>query len=167
MKARHAASQGVMLLAVVLSLSCLTPANAGEYDAALQGVTTADAVFDFRIGAPPSALSHMQLVHQTYRELGDLKIKRAVVVIFIGPSVKLVSKNRDGFSAEDQKTLDALAATIAQMEKDGIRFELCGVAAQVFKVDTNSLLPQIKVVTNGWVSEIGYQARGYALVPAY
>jgi len=28
-------------------------------------------------------------------------------------------------------------------------------------------LPEIKHVSNGWISLIGYQAKGYSLVPAY
>ena len=53
------------------------------------------------------------------------------------------------------------------MVKSGIRLEICLVAAQVFGVDPGSVLPEIKQVGNGWISLIGYQARGYSLVPAY
>lgn len=81
--------------------------------------------------------------------------------------MKLLSKNRNGFSSEDQKTLDEFAGMISAMSRNGIRFEICLVAAKVFDVEPMSVLPEIKRVGNGWVSEIGYQAQGYALVPVY
>jgi intracellular sulfur oxidation DsrE/DsrF family protein len=81
--------------------------------------------------------------------------------------VKLVSKDRESFSAQDRKTLDDLAKTISAMSKDGIRFEICLVAAKAFNVDPASVLPEIRKVPNGWISEIAYQARDYSLVPAY
>jgi intracellular sulfur oxidation DsrE/DsrF family protein len=85
----------------------------------------------------------------------------------MGPSVKLISKNKEGFSAEEQKGLDEIATTISKMSKDGMKLEICLFAAKVFGVDSASVLPGIKHVPNGWVSLIGYEAKGYSLVPVY
>ncbi len=93
--------------------------------------------------------------------------KPVFVVIFSGPSVKLMSKNKEGFSPEEQKLLDEIANTISIMAKDGIRMEICLVAANIFRVDPGSFLPGAKPVPNGWVSLIGYETKGYSLVPAY
>lgn len=141
----------------------------GEGYEALKGVKNVKAVFDFRIGNPKSAALHLKLIHQTYKDKDIMAVtkKPAFAVVFIGPSVKLISKNRDGFSPEDQKILDEIASTITEMSKDGIRLEICLVAAKVFGVDPASVLPEIKHGANGWVSLIGYQAKGYSLVPAY
>jgi hypothetical protein len=38
---------------------------------------------------------------------------------------------------------------------------------KVFGVEPTSILAEIEQVGNGWISEIGYQARGYSLVPVY
>ena len=51
------------------------------------------------------------------------------------------------------------------MTKDGIKFESCLIAAKLLGVEPSSILPEIKQVGNGWISLIGYQARGYSLVP--
>jgi intracellular sulfur oxidation DsrE/DsrF family protein len=93
--------------------------------------------------------------------------KPAFVVVFMGPSVKLVSKNREGFSPDDHKTLDEIANTLSAMSKDGIKLEICLVAVKVFNVDPASVLPEIKRVGNGWISMAVYQAQGYSLVPVY
>ncbi|MEJ2191977.1 MAG: DsrE family protein [Nitrospirota bacterium] len=153
-----------LLLAIFLFSA--VSVSAEEYKA-LEGVKSTKAIFDFRIGDAKSAALHMDLIYQTYRDLAAMKKGPDFVVEFIGPSVKLISKNRAGFSPEDQKTLDEIAKTITAMSKDGIKFEICLAAAKVFNVDPASVLPEIKRVGNGWISEIGYQAQGYSLVPAF
>jgi intracellular sulfur oxidation DsrE/DsrF family protein len=121
---------------------------------------TNKAVFDVRINNPKSAALHLKLIHQSFKE-------RDVVVMFSGPSVKLISKNREGFSAEENKLLDEISSKITEMSKDGMKLEVCLVATRVFSVDPTSILKEIKHVENGWVSIIDYQANGYYLVPAY
>jgi intracellular sulfur oxidation DsrE/DsrF family protein len=53
------------------------------------------------------------------------------------------------------------------MLKEGIKLEICTIATKVFNVDASSILPGIKQVHNGWISLIGYQSKGYALIPVY
>lgn len=141
-------------------------ASAEEYEA-LKGLKSAKAVFDVRVGNPKGAALLIGLIHQTYKDLVAKKKNPVFVLVFIGPSVKLISKNRGGFTAEDQKILDEIAGTISQMSKDGIKLEICLFAAKVFGVDSASILPEIKAVENGWVSVIGYQAHRFSLVPVY
>ncbi len=157
----------LLSLFVAVSLLCAVSAVTGEEYEAMKGITSAKAVFDVRHGNPKSAAFLMNLIHETYKELAAEKKQPVFVVVFIGPSVKLVSKNREGFSAEDQKSLDQIAGAVKEMSKDGIKLELCGVAAKSFDVEPASVLPEIKVVGNGWISEIGYQAKDYSLVPVY
>jgi intracellular sulfur oxidation DsrE/DsrF family protein len=141
----------------------------GEEYEALGGLKSVKAVFDFRTGSPKSAALQLKLTHRTFKDnsIAAVTTKPAVVVVFIGPSVKLISRNREGFSSEDHKILDEIAGTISEMSKDGIKLEICLFAAKVFGVDPASVLPEIKRVGNGWISLIGYQSKGYALVPAY
>jgi intracellular sulfur oxidation DsrE/DsrF family protein len=139
----------------------------GEEYTAMKGIKSAKVVFDERESNPKNAAFHLTGIHQTYKELATMKKNPVFVVVFIGPSVKLVSKNREGFSPEDLKSLDDIANTISAMAKDGINFEVCLIAAKFFNVDPASILPEIKGVGNGWIPIIGYQAQGYSLVPVY
>lgn len=154
----------VIFASLFLAVSSIASAQGYE---ALKGVRSAKAVFDVRIGNPQSAALHLKLMHQTYKDLAAAKKKPVFRIVFIGPSVKLISKNRDGFTPEDNKALDEIADAVSAMSKDGIQLEICLVAAKIFKVDSVSVLPEIKRVENGWVSLIGYQAKNYSLVPAY
>ena len=154
-------------LFMAISLLCVVPSVSGEEYKAMKGIKSAKAVIDERESDPKTAALHLKIIHQTYKELAAMKKNPVFVIVFIGPSVKLISKNREGFSPEDQKSLDDIANTISAMSKDGIELEICLVAAKVLNVDHASVLPEIKRVGNGWISEIGYQAQGYSLVPVY
>ena len=162
-----------MIIIGLFLFACLTFVTAsqgyGEEYEALKGLKSIKAVFDVRIDNPKSAALHLKLVHDTYKDNKIMAVtkKPAFVVIFMGPSVRVISKKKEGFSPEEQKALDEIAATISEMSKDGIRLEICLFAAKVFNVDPASVLPGIKHVPNGWVSLIGYEAKGYSLVPAY
>ena len=163
------AKTGLTLFFAVCFL-CVAASNAfsGEYNA-LKGVESIKAVFDIRSGNPQFTASMLNLVHNTYKDKNITAVtkKPVFVVVFSGPASKLISTNRAGFSPEEQKILTKIADTISKMSKDGIRLEVCSLAVHVFGVDASSILPEIKHVSNGWISLIGYQAKGYSLVPAY
>ena len=153
---------------VTVFLLILTAGNTfcEEYST-LKGLKSVKAVFDFELGNPQSALLHLKVIDQTFKDKNIRAItkKPDIVVIFIGPSVKLTSKKKEGFSAEDQKILDEFASTISELSKEGIKFEICLVAAKAYGVEPSSILPEVKQIGNGWISLIGLQAKGYAIVP--
>jgi intracellular sulfur oxidation DsrE/DsrF family protein len=155
-----------LVIPLYLLLS-IASASAAQEPEALKGVKSAKAIFDVRIGNPKSAALHLKLIHQTFKGLAAAKKQPVFVVVFLGPSVKLISKNREGFAPEDLKALDEIAEVVTAMSKDGIGLEICLIAARVFNVDPATVWPEIRRVENGWFSVIGYQAQGYALVPAY
>jgi intracellular sulfur oxidation DsrE/DsrF family protein len=154
-------------LCVAISLFCAVSTASGEEYKAMTGIEIAKAVFDERESNPKNAVLHLNVLRQTYEELVAMKKNPVFVLVFSGPSVKLISKNREGFSPDEQKSLDEIAKIISAMSKDGITLEICLIAAKVFNVDPASVLPEIKKVGNGWISIIGYEAQGYSLVPVY
>jgi intracellular sulfur oxidation DsrE/DsrF family protein len=145
-----------------------TNAFSGEYTA-LKGVESVKAVFDVRTGNPTFAASMLDLAHNTFKDKNITAVtkKPKFVVVFSGPAAKLISTKRTGFSPEEQRTLKHMAESITKMAKDGIKLEVCDLAVKVFDVEPSSILPEIKHVGNGWISLIGYQAKGYSLVTAY
>jgi intracellular sulfur oxidation DsrE/DsrF family protein len=158
----------ILIFTVCVLLSAASDVSSDEY-AALKGLKYVKAVFDFRIGDPKSAAAHLKLIHQTYKDesIKSVTDKPDFVIVYIGHAAKVVSKSREGYSPEEQKTLDEIAGIISEMSKDGIRMEICLFAAQSLGVDSSSILPEVKHVGNGWISVIAYQASGYSLVAAY
>jgi hypothetical protein len=117
-------------LFVAISLICVVSTVSGEEYTAMMGIKSAKVVFDERESNPEIAAFHLKGIHQTYKELAAMKKNPVFVVVFIGPSVKLISKNREGFSPEEKKSLDEISNTISAMSKDGITLEMCLVAAK-------------------------------------
>ena len=157
-----------IVVASLFMLAIVGPAFAATYES-LAGLKSVNAIFDVRAANAKSAAIQLKLIHDTYKDQGIRAVskKPSFVVAFMGPSVKLISKDKQGFSAEDQKLMDEIAQIVQAMAKDGIKLEVCDFAANVFGVNPASILPEIKHVPNGWISLIGYQARGYSLVPVY
>jgi len=157
-----------MLLAGFIVLFAVLPAQAEEYDA-LKGLKSIKTVFDVRVGAPKSAAVYLDLILQTYRDgnIRGVTGQPEFAVVFIGPAVKLISTDTKGFPPENQEHIANIARIVTEMAREGFKLEICGYAARLLGVDPATILPEIKQVENGWISLIGYQAQGYALVPAY
>ena len=62
-------------------------------------------------------------------------------------------------------TTEEIRELVAELKKKGVRIEVCAVATRVFKVDNSALIPDILLVGNVLTSLIGYQNKGYALIP--
>ena len=154
------------LFVAILLLGSVSIASGEEYEG-ISNLKTAKIVFDERESNPKATALHLKVAYQAFKDLAAMKKNPAAVIVFSGPSVKLVSRNKEGFSPEDQKYIDEIADTISSMSKDGIKSEICLIAVKYFEVDPATVLPEIKRVGNGWISLTAYQAQGYSLVPVY
>lgn len=157
-----------LIFSVLICLFVVGNSYGGDYEV-LNGLNGIKTVFDVRTKSPKSAWTFLDLIHKTYNEknIREVTDKPEFVVIFIGPAVKLISSKTEGFSEEDKKMIGKIATTVSAMAKDGIKLEVCLYAANLLGVDPATILPEIKQYENGWISLIGYQAKGYTLVPAY
>ncbi len=136
---------------------------------ALEGLNSVKAIFDFRLGDLKATALFLGAIHETFKgkDIAAVTEKPEFRVVFLGPSVKLITNKREGVSPEDHKILDAIAGRISEMAKDGIKLEICLFAARLFNVDPTTVYSDIKQIENGVVSLIGYQAKGFSLVPLY
>jgi intracellular sulfur oxidation DsrE/DsrF family protein len=159
-------SSVLALLLVLAGLSAAWADKAAKYEG-LMGVKSTKVFFDVRDGDAKFSATHIELILMTYKDLKAMGKKPEFVVVFMARSIKLVSKKAPGFSMDDKPYLDKIAKTLSQMAKAGIRLEACLAAAQYFNIDPADLHKDLKTVPNGWISEIGYQAKGYSLVPVY
>jgi len=153
------------LLALIFVAITASSAISSEYKA-LDGVKQIKAVFEVSMGSPQAAPVVFWAVRNAYdaEEVKSLTEKPEVVVVFHGPVVKLITTNRNGYSSEESKALDQFADMIRQMKSEGVKFEVCLYAAKVLGVDPATILPEIDPVGNGFISVIGYQQQGYAVV---
>lgn len=159
----------VSLVFLIGLLSTFAVGFSSQEADALKGQKSFKGVFDLRTGNAKMTSVFLKMIHDTYKskEVESVTKEPEFVVVILGPTVKLVSTNREGVSPEDSKMLDTIAGQISEMTKDGIRVEICLFAARLMNVDPMTILSDIKKVDNGAISLIGYQAQGFSLVPIY
>jgi intracellular sulfur oxidation DsrE/DsrF family protein len=132
---------------------------------ALQGINSAKAVFDINLSDPERLPIYLQVIRETLYGLQKQGVKPEIVVAFRGPAVRLVSSNRKQYSQEMLESLASADKIISELAKQGTHFEACAIATRLFKVDNATILPEVTVVGNTFISLIGYQTKGYAVIP--
>lgn len=132
---------------------------------ALKGVTSGKGIFDINLTDVDKLPLYLQVIKETNDGLKKQGVKPNLVVAFRGGSVRFVSGNRTEFNPEQMKSLGHADELIQELAKQGVRFEACAVATRLFNVDSATIIPNVKVVGNTFISLIGYQAKGYAVIP--
>jgi uncharacterized protein len=157
-----------IIFSLFIGLFSMTNTYAGEYES-LNGLNDIKVVFDVRGKIVKKIAIQLDLIHQTYKEQNIRKISAQpkFAVVFGGGAVELLSNDTDGFTDEEKVLLGQITKTLSAMAKDGIKLEICLFAANLHGVDPATVLPVIQHVDNGWISLIGYQAKGYSLVAAF
>jgi intracellular sulfur oxidation DsrE/DsrF family protein len=150
-------------VALVAALSCVpfAPVRAAEAPkdrVALEGLRAARAIFDVRVADKEKLTFNLELIKETFEGMRKQGVSPAMIVTFRGPGVRLLTR---------AQAAEWNASLVSEMKALGIRFEVCAVAARVFKVDTATLIPDVVLVGNVLTSLIGYQNKGYALIPVY
>ncbi|MGE4281077.1 MAG: hypothetical protein AB7G62_15920 [Magnetospirillum sp.] len=159
------------LILVVAALVALAAAPVHAADkpsdaAALKGVKTGKVVWDVSMANPETLALFLSVVRETYDDLARQNVKPDMVLAIHGVPVKFVRANRDDLPLETSTAVDKINDVLDDLAKrPGVRIEVCSIANRLFGVDNASIKPNYHVVGNTWVSLIGYQAQGYAVVP--
>jgi intracellular sulfur oxidation DsrE/DsrF family protein len=125
---------------------------------ALKGLKDGKVIFDVRVPDAEKLTFNLELIKETFEGMRGQGVQPAMIVTFRGPTVKLLTR---------EHAAEWNAPLIADLKKLGVRFEACAVATRIFKVDNASLIPEVALVGNVLTSLIGYQNKGYALIPVY
>jgi len=134
--------------------------------AALAGAKSVKAIFDITVGEPKKLLGRLTLIGETADQLVAQGVTPEFVLAFRGPATFYVSNDRSRIPEEEYAIADKIAEKVKELSsKSGVNLEQCAVATSKLKVDNSTILPQITVVGNSWISLIGYQSQGYAFVP--
>ena len=157
----------LLLVFVMAMLPFALLADPPDDAAALEGVERGKVVFDINNTSASALNLYLAVIRETFDDLVRQGVEPDIILAFRGPAVTLVSTDRERFESDDFDALDQIADYVADLEMLGVRMEGCGVATRLFQVDNNTLLEGIKPVGNTFVSLIGYQARGYAVIPIY
>ena len=141
-------------------------ARAADDRLALAGVTEGKIAFDIKEGEGKALLARLDIIEETRLSLIQQGVTPHFILAFRGPATRLVQTDQDKIKAEDRELAVKVAAKIKEMSTargvDG--FEQCSVAARQQGTSVDKVLPQIRVVGNGFISLMAYQAKGYAYI---
>lgn len=162
---------GMMGLVLLLGSTVgSVPAMAAELDnaAALQGLETVHAVYDVRKSNPQALAGYLKAIVSNHANLRAADVQPDLRIVFIAEAVKFITTEPTAeIALEHEAVLQDIATTIAELDRLGVKMEVCSGATRAFGVDNDTLLPQLKAVRSGFIAIMGYQNQGYALVPVY
>jgi intracellular sulfur oxidation DsrE/DsrF family protein len=150
---------------VVIMASTLSIAEPLNDKMALNGLKEMKLVVDVNVGDPELLLLRMDLLDTTYSQLLDAGVTPTVVVAFRGKASRFITKNSKYLEPDQEKYRLEMKTLIELFDELGFTIEQCGIAAAAQNIDPRDFLQQVKVVQNSYISLIGYQSQGYALLP--
>lgn len=146
---------------LLFTLVLVVPAHALDDALAFSGLTSTRAIYDVRTNDEKKLQFIFTVIRDTFDETVQQDVKPRYVASMRGPTVKLLVRGRQGDAELMKKTVDL----IQDLNKRGIRLEACGYALDLFGLEAEDLYKQVHAVGNSLNSLIGYQTKGYALVP--
>lgn len=154
-------------LLILALIGCLSASPAlGSAIKALQSLKAVRLVCDVNIGDAQHLLRRMDLLDTTYSQLVDAGFTPEVVVVFRGPASRFVTRGATAYvSAADKKHKSEMREWVEAFSELGFVLEQCAIAAKAQTIKAADILPQVTLVVNGFVSLVGYQNQGYALLP--
>lgn len=154
------------LMVITLIWGGVAVAAEPKDQAALQGLNEAKIVFDITEGNGKALLTKLDVIDETRQSLIEQGVVPHFVLTFRSGATFFMQTDMDKIKPEDQEYASKIVAKLQEISKaQGVEsLEQCNVAMRLTKVTADKILPEIKVVGNGWISLMGYQSRGYAYI---
>jgi intracellular sulfur oxidation DsrE/DsrF family protein len=153
-------------LAVLMFSLLHLGANAADDKAVLAGLKEVKVAYDIKEGNPKLLLNRLDIIDETRLSLLQQGVTPHFILAFRGPATRLLQTDPDMIKLEDRELAAKVAERVKQMSSapgvDG--FEQCAVAVREQGTKAEKVLPQIRVVGNGFISLMAYQAKGYAYI---
>ena len=156
----------LLLGAAVVFAAPVMGAHADADDNPLAGLKDARVAFDITAGDPGRMLNILTTIDETREGFLKHGVAPHFVLAFRGPASLLTQSDTSRLKPEDRETAAKVAAKLKQLRATpGIeRLDQCSIAMRGQKVDKAQVLPEVTIVENGWITLVGYQARGYAYI---
>ena len=159
-------NQLLPVILIILSLSAHAHAAKPDDADALAGIDTGKVIWDVTLGKPSRLLIVMKVIEETYQDLVNQGVTPDMVFAFRGRVLTLLSSQPIELSEDEKAAQEKLLELISSLsKKPGIKMETCSIASRLMNIDNDTFIPDVKPVGNTFVSLIGYQQKGYALIP--
>ncbi len=158
--------QFIAAILITLTLSSPTFADAPNDADALSGIETGKVIWDVTLSKPSRLLFVMKVIDETYEDLVKQGVKPDMVFTFHGRVLKLISSQPIELDIDEEAAQEELLELISTLsKKPGVKMESCSIASRILNIDNDTIIPEVKPVGNTFVSLIGYQQKGYSLIP--
>lgn len=147
----------------VMALLLTVPAFAGPDS--LKGLKTAKFVVDLNQGKGNVLKTRLSLIMETMDNIKEEGVKPVVVVAVRGPASRFMTVSNGYIAPEDEAIKAEISALTDELAARGVKLEQCAVALRMLDISPSDVQSEFTVVKNGYVSLIGYQNQGYALLP--
>ena len=163
----YGALQKILLVFVVAGYLASPLAAASNHDnsRALAGLASAKIYFDVSLKDDNLLVLRMELVDKTIKQLEDAGLDVTGVVGFRGGASRFITKDEHYVLEEEISNKKKIQDWVKQFSERGIVVEQCAIAADILDIPQEDFMPEVKVVGNGYISLVGYQAQGYSVVP--
>lgn len=160
-----------LLLTVIIALTVPTLASVAAEppdDAdALAQLSTGKAIFDISTKEAGRLLFTLKVIEETENGMKAQGVTPDFILSFRGGSLPLLRAKPETANDAELAMLSEVRERLSEMRDRGMVLEACNIAAGLFKMNDKDLDPGIHMVGNALISLIGYQSKGYALVPMY
>jgi len=125
------------------------------------------AVFDCSSSDPRYILSRFNLIEKTKQMIEARGDTVRFAVTMHGGCAKAASENADYVVPEEQvlyiKKAQESLERLSKMKE--VALVVCAIALEGNGIDREDVLPFVRISENSYIDTIGYQNRGYALMP--
>ena len=122
--------------------------------------------FDITNGNPQVVNLTLAVIDMTRKQLIEQGITPRIVVAFRGDASYFTQDSLAVVKEADRADALLVKAKIRDLKKaSGVEgFEQCNVPLASRKLKGTDLMPEVKLVPNGWISLANYQQKGYAYI---
>ena len=148
-------------LAVLALAGCATSAAQG-----VGGTKEMKLAFDFTDANPVVLLRKLDNVDTTRKQLIESGVTPKIVMTFRGNASYFTQTDLSGVKEPERADALKVAAKLREMKKaQGVEgLEQCNLPLADRKLNPANLLPEVKLVPNGWIALGAYQQQGYAYI---
>jgi intracellular sulfur oxidation DsrE/DsrF family protein len=154
---------------IALSVAAVSLALAGCAGMAPQAATAPKEMkiaFDVTDGNPKALMVKLATIETTRTQLIDAGVTPHLVVAFRGEASWYTQADDSVVKEADRADAAAIKAKMRQLKAlsgvDGL--EQCNLPLAPRKLKAEGVMPEVKVVPNGWISLVSYQQQGYAYI---
>jgi len=159
----------LLIMLITLTAPALVAAATESPDdaAALAQLSTGKAIFDISTKEAGRLLFTLKVIEETENSMKAQGVTPDFVLSFRGGSLPLLREKPETANDAELAMLSEVRERLAEMRERGMVLEACNIAAGLFKMTGKDLDPALHMVGNALISLVGYQSKGYALVPMY